>query len=132
MMGFSDQIRAFGMKTSKAHDKMVRETTIALFTNVITETPVGEGTAKGSWQTTVTSPAEGQPDRIDPSGRAAIAEAVANTPAGAGQVTCLTSNLVYIERLENGWSQQQPHGMVKRNVDRFQKMVDESAARNRV
>lgn len=131
-MGFSDQIRAFGITTSKAHDKVVRETTIALFTSVITETPVDEGAAKGSWQTTVAAPAEGQSGRADPSGRMAIAEAMANTPAGAGQVTFLTSNLAYIERLENGWSMQAPNGMVKRNVTRFQRMVDESAARNRV
>ncbi|WP_138725683.1 HK97 gp10 family phage protein [Pseudomonas lactis] len=131
-MGFSDQIRAFGITTSQAHDKVVRETTIALFTSVITETPVDEGAAKGSWQTTVAAPAEGQSSRVDPSGRMAIAEAMANTPAGAGQVTFLTSNLAYIERLENGWSMQAPNGMVKRNVTRFQRMVDESAARNRV
>ena len=131
-MGFSDQIRNFSMKTSTAHDKMVRETTIALFTNVITETPVDEGTARGSWQTTVTTPAGGQVVRADPSGRAAIAEVETNTPPGAGQITCLTSNLAYIERLENGWSMQAPSGMVRRNVTRFQKMVDDSAARNRV
>lgn len=131
-MGFSDQIRAFGMKTSQAHDKIVRDTTIALFTNVVMETPVADGVAKGSWQTTVNTPAGGQVVRTDPSGRAAIAEVEANTPAGAGQITCLTSNLAYIERLENGWSMQAPNGMVKRNVDRFQKIVDESAARNRV
>ena len=132
MMGFSDQIRAFSAKTSQAHDKIVRDTTIALFTNVVTETPVDEGTAKGSWQTTVNTPAAGQTERLDPSGRAAIAEVEANTPAGAGQITCLTSNLAYIERLENGWSMQAPVGMAKRNVERFQKMVNDSAARNRV
>lgn len=131
-MGFEDQIRAFGMKTSKAHDKIVRDTTIALFTNVITETPVDEGAAKGSWQTTVNTPAGGHVVRTDPSGRAAIVEVESNTPVGAGQITCLTSNLAYIERLENGWSMQAPNGMVRRNVTRFQKMVDESAARNRV
>lgn len=131
-MGFSDQIRAFSVKASQAHDKIVRDTTIALFTNVITETPVDEGTAKGSWQTTVNTPATGQADRVDYSGSQAIAEAVANTPEGAGQITCLTSNLVYIERLENGWSGQASHGMVRINVDRFQRMIDESAARNRV
>ena len=132
MMGFSDQIRAFSAKANQAHDKIVRDTTIALFTSVVTETPVDEGAAKGSWQTTVNTPAAGQTERLDPSGRAAIAEVEANTPAGAGQITCLTSNLVYIERLENGWSGQASHGMVRINVDRFQRMIDESARKNRV
>jgi hypothetical protein len=131
-MGFSDQIRAFSAKTVQAHDKIVRDTTIALFTNVVTETPVDEGTAKGSWQTTVTTAAAGQTERVDPSGRQAIAEIEANTPAGAGQVTYLASNLAYIERLENGWSMQAPAGMARRNVERFQRMIDESARKNRV
>jgi len=57
----------------------------------------------------------------------------AKTPQGAGQVTFLTSNLSYIERLEMGWSTQAPPGaMVRKNMDRVERMIDAAIRKNRV
>ena len=111
-MSFADDIKRFAAKTSKAHDEITRGTTIALFNAVIMDTPVNEGRLRGDWQTTV-----GQ---------------VANTPPGAGQETLLTNNMPYCLKIENGSSSKAPQGMVHRNVDRFQKLVDEQVGKNRV
>jgi hypothetical protein len=129
-MSFADDIKRFADKTSKAHDEITRGTTIALFNAVINDTPVDTGRARGNWQTTVGQPATNQIERDGAS--ASIAEAVANTPKGAGQETMLANNLPYIVDLENGTSKQAPQGMVHRNVDRFQRLIDEQARKNRV
>lgn len=131
-MGFSDDIRRFTMKTTEAHNKITRVATLELFSGVIKATPVDTGRARGNWQTSPGSPAVGETERLDKSGSEAIAEVEAKTPEGAGQVTYLSNNLPYIMELEEGSSKQAPEGMVKRNMDRVQKMVDLAIRKNKV
>ena len=131
-MSFADDIKRFSAKTSKAHDEIARGTTIALFNAVIMDTAVDEGRLRGDWQTTVGQPATGENGRFDAAGTAAMAEVVANTPPGAGQETLLTNNMPYCEKIENGSSDKAPQGMVHRNVDRFQRLIDEQTKKNRV
>ncbi len=131
-MGFSDDVRRFTAKTTEAHDKIARVATLELFSGVIKATPVDTGRARGNWQTTVGSPAKGRLEREDKSGSEAIAEVEAKTPEGTGQVTYLSNNLPYIMELEEGSSKQAPEGMVKRNMDRVQKMVDLAIRKNKV
>ncbi|WP_417786757.1 HK97 gp10 family phage protein [Stutzerimonas xanthomarina] len=131
-MSFSDDIRRFATKTTEAHDKIARVATLELFSGVIKATPVDTGRARGNWQTAAGSPATGETDRLDKSGAEAVSEVEAKTPAGAGQVTYLSNNLPYIADLENGTSTQAPEGMVKRNMDRVQKMVDAAIQKNKV
>jgi len=41
-----------------------------------------------------------------------------------GDIVYLANNLPYAQRLEDGWSQQAPEGMVKLTVQRFQQIAD--------
>jgi hypothetical protein len=131
-MSFSDDIRRFTAKTVEAHNKITRVATLELFSGVIKATPVDTGRARGNWQTAPGSPAAGETERLDKSGGEAIAEVEAKTPQGAGQITYLSNNLPYIVPLEEGSSKQAPQGMVKRNMDRVQRMVDAAIRKNRV
>jgi hypothetical protein len=129
-MSFSKDIRSFTSKATAAHDKITRAATLELFSGVIKDTPVDTGRARGNWQTTVGTPAAGELER-DGAGPA-LAEVNANTPPGAGQVTLLTNNLPYIETLERGSSTQAPEGMVRKNIDRVQRIVDAAIRKNKV
>lgn len=131
-MSFSGDIRSFTTKTTQAHGKIARVATLELFSGVIKATPVDIGRARGNWQTAVGSPAQAETDRVDKSGGEAIAEVESKTPHGAGQVTYLANNLPYIMNLENGTSTQAPEGMVKRNMDRVQRMVETAIRKNKV
>lgn len=131
-MGFSKDIRSFTSRATTAHDKITRAATLELFSGVIKDTPVDTGRARGNWQTTVGSPATGELERDDKSGAQAIAEVQQKTPPGAGQVTCLSNNLPYIEALERGSSKKSPEGMVRKNVDRVQRIVDAAIRKNKV
>lgn len=131
-MGFSDDVRRFTKKTGAAEDQIVRGITLALFNGIILDTPVRDGRLRGDWQTTVGKPASGENGRVDPTGRAAMAEVAANTPEGAGQETYLTNSMPYAEFIEDGGSQQAPEGMVKRNVDRIQRNLAREASKNKV
>lgn len=131
-MSFSDDIRRFATKTTEAHNKIARVATLELFSGVIKSTPVDTGRARGNWQTAPGSPAAGETERLDKSGGEAISEVEAKTPEGAGQVTYLSNNLPYIMELEEGSSKQAPEGMVRKNMDRVQRMVDAAIRKNRV
>ena len=131
-MSFSKDIRSFVSKATTAHDKITRAATLELFSGVIKDTPVDTGRARGNWQTSVGSPAAGELDREDKSGALAMAEVQQKAPPGAGQVTCLSNNLPYIGELERGSSKQAPEGMVRKNVDRVQRIVDAAIRKNRV
>ncbi|MGV8864099.1 MAG: HK97 gp10 family phage protein [Pseudomonas sp.] len=129
-MSFADDIRRASAKFTERHDKIVRAATIDLFSGVIKSTPVDTGRAQGAWATSVGAPSSATPDREGDA--AAIAEVVATTPAGAGQETYLSNALPYIERLENGWSDKAPAGMVTINMDRVSKIVAAAIEKNKV
>lgn len=131
-MAFADDVRRFSVKAGDSVDKTVQAVTLALFNGIIRDTPVDEGRLRGDWQTTVGNPAGGENGRMDPSGRAAMAEVEAKTPKGAGQLTYLTNSMPYAPEIEDGSSKQAPEGMVRRNMDRIQRNLEREARKNRV
>jgi hypothetical protein len=88
---------------------------------VVNKTPVDTGRARGNWQTTLGDPATGTLDTTDPGGNQTIARGSNTvTTSDPFSVIWLSNNLPYIERLENGYSQQAPNGMVSTTVTEIQ------------
>lgn len=128
-MSFSKQLTAFVSGTQEKIDKTVKGATVTLATNVITETPVDSGAARGNWQASVGQPKTGVLDRIGAD--AAIAEVEATVPNEAGSVVYLSNNLPYINKLEYGHSDQAPHGMVRTNAGDWPRIVEHEAAKHK-
>lgn len=129
-MSFSKQLQAFVSGTQDKIDKTVKGATVVLATNVITETPVDTGAARGNWQTSVGQPKTGIVERTGAD--AAIAEVEATVPDQAGSVVYLSNNLPYINKLElGGHSQQAPNGMVRVNAAQWPKIVEHEAAKHK-
>ena len=103
---------------------------------VILDTPVGNpdlwespppknyvgGRARGNWQSTIdTIPSEEMALSEDPSGegrsRQEDAEVIADR-IDPGDVSYITNNVPYIERLNDGWSTQAPAAFVQANIQR--------------
>lgn len=170
MPGFRESVAAFAKLANENIDRDVRGITLALFTDVILASPVGNpelwainksaayynsevaahnaalredpanltkagrlkpgrklkdgmdikapagyvgGRFRGNWQTSVSAPAKGALDRVDPSGASAVADVAVNM-GGAGSITYLTNNLPYAQVLEyEAHSSQAPAGMVR-------------------
>jgi hypothetical protein len=88
---------------------------------VVNKTPVDTGRARGNWQTTLGDPATGTLETTDPGGNQTIARGSNTvTTADPFSVIWLSNNLPYIERLEDGYSQQAPNGMVSTTVTEIQ------------
>jgi len=100
-------------------------TAIQVFNNIIIETPVDTGRARGNWQATLTTPASGEISK-----EAANANNTDITKDIQSwkitDIAYLTNNLPYIEPLELGWSGQRPDGWVRANVSKGQTALNEA------
>lgn len=128
-MSFSGQLQAFIEGAKERVDKTVKGATVTLATNVITETPVDTGAARGNWQASVGQPKTSILDRTGEA--AAIADVNANVPDDAGDVVYIANNLPYIRKLEYGHSQQAPRGMVRINAAKWTQIVEHEAAKHK-
>ena len=101
---------------------------IQVFNNVIIETPVDTGRARGNWQCTLNKPSAAVLDE-----KAAKVSKTDITPDIAPwkitDIAYLTNNLPYIEPLEVGTSDQRPNGWVRANVAKGQKALDDAIAK---
>lgn len=99
---------------------------------VVLKTPVDTGRARGNWQTTIDSPAEGEVrGRWKKTGRRSKQVGQSTEVMKGAQIIAtarpfstifLTNNVPYIVRLENGWSKQAPKGMVSTTVEELRAM----------
>ena len=128
MTQFERDLAKFAKDTGVAVMDVIRGTALDMSKHIIMRTPVDTGRARGNWQATTGSSANGYTDRTDPTGSTAISEATRTTEQMDEEDTFyLTNNLPYIRKLENGdWSTQAPQGMVGVTVQEFQ-----AAARRR-
>jgi hypothetical protein len=127
---FERSIENFIKKAKRNPELVVRQVTIKLYSAIILASPVDTGRFRMNWQATVDTPATGILIGDDPSGGRAIGRVTQFVQSSTKwDEFRLTNNLPYAERLEYGYSQQAPNGMVRVTVTRFQRLIDEAAAR---
>ena len=114
MAGFGAQLKKFEDTSLDKVTTVTRAIALEVFRRVILKTPVDTGRARGNWQCTISVPASSVADVEDKGGGKAIAQAADEVMGWEPEkvVIFLTNNLPYIHRLEDGYSQQAPAGMV--------------------
>ena len=125
MGDFAADVAKFETKTLKKIDLAVRKISLDLFSKVILRSPVDTGRFRGNWQVSVGSIPSGTLELDDKSGPATVSKAAA-AAAGvkAGDIIYLANNLPYAMRLEEGYSDQAPGGMVALTAQEFKSIVD--------
>jgi hypothetical protein len=132
MSGFTLDIKNFVEKAKKNPETVARQVSFKLFSAVIKASPVDTGRFRMNWQTAGAVAPSGVIDGTDKGGAAAIGDAASYIFAASDwNEFTLTNNLPYAERLEYGWSNQAPQGMVRVNVARFNTLLEEEAAKVR-
>lgn len=105
------------------------EITEEVLYRIVRRTPVLSGAARGNWRTAINSvDTRVDPTDVDPSGLNVVAEAhelLRNLRSG--DTTTITNGLPYINRLEHGWSQKAPAGMVAITVAEIPFIVQKAA-----
>lgn len=127
-MSFALDVSKFVEKAKKNPEKVMRQVSIKLFSAIIKASPVDTGRFRMNWMASGGTPASGTTDAVDKSGNIAIGNATSFVlKATDWHEFTLTNNLQYAQRLEYGWSQQAPAGVVRTNVSRFQQLINEEA-----
>ena len=127
MSDFSAEIKSFNARALEAVGVAREGIIISLFNAVILDTPVDSGRAIGNWQASAEKPKLTKVERFGESG--ALAEVQQNMTEGT---MYLTNNLPYIERLEYGYSQKSPDGMVRKNVARVGAIIKKEIAKHKL
>lgn len=127
-MSFALDVSKFVEKAKKNPEKVMRQVSIKLFSAIIKASPVDTGRFRMNWMASGGIPASGVTDATDKSGNIAIGNATGFVLKAADwREFTLTNNLPYAQRLEYGWSQQAPAGVVRVNISRFQQLINEEA-----
>ena len=105
----------------KAKDKAelaARKITLELFSNVILKSPVDTGRFRANWNCSIGSMDKSTSAATDKEGSGAIGRVRAEVTKYTldGRSIYLANSLPYAERLENGWSDQAPQGMVRLSI----------------
>lgn len=127
-MSFALDVSKFVEKAKKNPEKVMRQVSIKLFSAIIKASPVDTGRFRMNWMASGGTPSSGTTGATDKSGNTATGDATNFVLKAADwHEFTLTNNLPYAQRLEYGWSQQAPQGMVRTNVSRFQQLINEEA-----
>ena len=138
-MSFALEIKRWVNDTSKSMAKKHETITFELFRSVILQTPVGNpdnwkypdsapdgyvgGRLRANWQISSNTPASGEVDAIDPTGRNTVGDVqqfLQGLDFTNDVKVFLTNNLPYAHRIEfEGHSGQAPEGMVRKNLIRI-------------
>ncbi len=94
---------------------VVRKVMLETFTKVIYKSPVDTGRFRANWTIGYGSPNRTTTEATDKTGGATVGKIAAEVAAVKldGKSIYLTNSLPYSLRLENGYSQQAPQGVVK-------------------
>lgn len=134
-MSFAADLTRFTKKTRDGLDRVRRLVIIKLYSAVILDTPVLTGRLRGNWQVSIGSPVTTITGRTDMTGAEVIREVEkAAQQSSMMDVVILRNNLPYAFRIEyEGWSAvKAPQGMVRRNVTRFRRLLNDAVREGRL
>ncbi|ENW92754.1 hypothetical protein [Acinetobacter dispersus] len=109
----------FAIMVKQDGEKLIQDIGMDLIQGVVVGTPVDKGTARGNWIASNTPDLKYDLKEQDKSGQGTINKTFVffSQNAKLGSLIYLQNNLPYIERLENGWSDQAPQGMVSTSMN---------------
>jgi hypothetical protein len=121
MASFSVQCKAFAEKINVNFSTVVRKVSAGIYSDIVKTWPVDTGYSRRNWQVSADTPIEGTIGTVPKKGSGEVLDPLYDPQ---GQATALplkkgdlsvwiVNNVVYAERLENGWSKQAPHGCVR-------------------
>jgi len=113
-MAWKNKPSNFSFNVKADAEKLIKNIAADVAQGVVMATPVDTGAARGNWKVSSTPDTSYNNTTSDKSGQGALQKAFVfiSQNAKLGSVIYIQNNLPYIERLEDGYSQQAPSGML--------------------
>jgi len=108
------------LETQEKIEDAVQVIAMDTLRGVVLKSPVDTGRFRGNWIVSINSPSMEQTPATDASGSGAINKGMAAIEGYDVETTSriyIQNNLPYGNRLENGWSEQAPEGMVSVTIN---------------
>ncbi len=119
-MGFAADLNKLCKRAGDKAEMVVRKTALELQGGMIEKSPVDTGRFKGNWQCGIGAMNTDTSAAPEKSGSSALGRTETTLQGWKpGQTIWLTNSLVYARRLEAGWSQQAPTGVVRLTVQAY-------------
>lgn len=118
-MSFKDRINAVYLnKVIKPLEKRVRAVALTVDSTLAVTTPVDTGRARANWL-----PSLNVPDfrNVEPNGKQSIDPVLSSYKID--DTIFITNNLPYIQRLNEGYSQQAPAGFVEAAIQKAKRII---------
>lgn len=130
-MSLASDLRRIRDRRNGDIERVAQDALSVLGTRIVIGTPVRDGAAKGNWLASYgAADTSARPDEVDKTGQKSIQRLeLSLNGLQVGTEFFFTNSLVYMPRLENGWSLQAPAGMVKTNVADWQNIARRSVNR---
>lgn len=129
MGSFADQLKALSERTKVKLETVVRKTIIDLQGGVVLRSPVDTGRFKSNWMVGIGAKSSDTVTTEDKTGAVSLARVEPAMGAWKpGQSIWLTNSLPYASRIEYGWSDQAPGGVVRLTVQDFRDYVSRAVA----
>jgi hypothetical protein len=123
-MSFTLHLKKLADKAGANADAVAKKVIIDVFSSVVEKSPVDKGTFRGNWQLGFGEVDANIQSPDDKSGSATIAKANSElTKFDSKKITYISNSLPYAQRLENGYSNQAPQGMVRLTVLEFRRFI---------
>ena len=128
-MSFALDVRKFAEAINVKTSLAVRKISLDILRSVVFKTPVDTGRARSNWFVGVGGPVVKATDSHDTIGTSTVNSGASQINKASGDESIfITNSLPYIGRLENGYSQQAPAGMVAVTMASVQAFVDKAIA----
>lgn len=128
-MGFAADLRKLCEAAGDKAELVVRKAALDLGGQMVERSPVDSGRFKSNWMTGIGATLDASTtDTTDKSGTPSLGRMQQKLASWKpGQTIWITNSLPYAQRLENGWSQQAPAGMVRLAVQNLEQAVAKAA-----
>jgi hypothetical protein len=115
-MTVETDLHRYSVNVRKFGEKRIREALLDFTAKVIKATPRDTGRLAGNWQSSINQPILTQIAEIRPEGDTIDESANVTKKIKLGDFFFFTNNLPYARRIEEGYSQQMPQGMLRVNI----------------
>lgn len=129
-MSFTLHLKKITDKAGANADSIARSIILQVFSSVVEKSPVDLGTFRGNWQIGVgavngntESPDDKKALKSPPSEDNLLKAELSLSGYSSKKITYVSNSLPYAQRLENGYSDQAPQGMVRLTVLEFRRMI---------
>jgi len=125
-MSLTTDLQRIAQRNKAKMVKVAQNSLMRIGGAIVLRSPVDTGRFRANLLSAYGLPDTGSAETFDKSGSAAIGKLKSSLAVlDTGQFFYFTNSLPYAERLEYGWSQQAPGGMVRVSVASWQSIVED-------